>query len=348
LRWGSNPIVGDLKGMAWRADVATRQWQLAGQAELSESVSGLQGKSLFGSLFGRYRFDSRDAVSATMAARTGNTAAQSLQFAWEHVSPAWGQTQWRADFATGNRQQTARIGVDQTWSVGEAHSLSTSLAVERSDLFGVPSRSVLWGVLGTMPFLTGARVDLSVRGSNGGGTGFLNANARLSWPLRGGWSLIAQYTAARSQEPAHSFVVSALTTAAQTPVFAQPSSRSVQLSVRWDGSAGVASAPIGGAPGAGSGRIEGRVFFDQNYSGTRDANEGGVPNITVVLNGRFVTRTNEMGIYSFAPVAAGDYEVEMVPDNIPLPWAAVARGRVPVQVYVRSTAIVDFATQRDR
>ncbi|RYZ03466.1 MAG: hypothetical protein EOO24_13705, partial [Comamonadaceae bacterium] len=351
LRWGSNPIAGDLRGASWRADVSTRQWQLGGNVEVSESVSGLLGRSVFGNLFGRYRFDSRDAVSATVAARTGTFAAQSVQLTWEHLSPQWGQSQWRADLAHGRDQRVVRVGVDQAWPVAESQTLSTTLAFEQNEQAGVQARSVIWGVLGSMPLLATARLDLSLRGSNGLGSNsarFLNANARISWPLGGGWSVIAQYTAARGQESLNPAVVSALTTATQAPILVLPSSRSMLVAVRWEASAGRATAPIGGTPGSGSGRLEGHVFFDQDNNGKREASEGGVPNVTVLLNRRFVARTDAQGYYSFPAVAAGSYQIEVVPDNLPLPWAPAARGATATQVYMRGTTVTDFAVQRER
>ncbi len=83
-------------------------------------------------------------------------------------------------------------------------------------------------------------------------------------------------------------------------------------------------------------------------AGQREASEGGVPNVTVTLNRRFVARTDAQGYYSFLVVAAGTHQVEVVPDNRPLPWAPAARAHTAVQVYVRGTATANFATQRKR
>lgn len=352
LRWGSNPIAGDLRGVSWRGDVSTRQWQLGGSAELSESVSGLTGRSLFANAFGRYRFDSRDALSATLAARTGTFAAQSVQLNWEHLSD-WGQTQWRADLAHGRDSRFLRLGVDHAWNVGEGNTLSTSLALERNSPGGGSATGLSYGVLGSVPIAAGARLDLGLRGSHqlsGGGSAkpFLNANARLSLPLGAGWSFIAQYTAVRGQESLSPVVVSALTTATQAPILNLPSNRTLLLALRWEMRAGVASAPIGGTPGVGSGRVEGHVYLDQNGNGTREASEGGVPGVTVVLSQRYVTRTDAQGFYSFPQVAAGRYQVELVPDNVPLPWVPAQREPATVEVFVRDTARADFALQRDR
>ncbi|WP_345539167.1 SdrD B-like domain-containing protein, partial [Variovorax defluvii] len=238
------------------------------------------------------------------------------QFTWEHKSD-WGYTQWRTDAAHGIDTRVLRTGIDHAWSVGETQTLSTSLALEDAREQGLSRRTWLWGVLGTTPLPGGARLDLSLRGSRSTGEGdarFLNANARLSWPLGLGWSVIAQYSAARGQEALNPAVVSALTAATLAPQLFTSSSRSFMLALRYESRAGLASAPIGGAPGSGAGRLEGHVFFDQDSNGRREASEGGVPGVTVVLDRRYVARTDAQGFYSFAQVAAGPHELELIQD----------------------------------
>ncbi|MDM0000103.1 SdrD B-like domain-containing protein [Variovorax sp. J22P240] len=350
LRWGNESLPNDIQGASWRGDISTRQWQVGTNIELSDSVSGLGRRSTFGNVFGRYRFDSRDAVSSTLAARTGSFAAQSAQVTWEHKSD-WGYSQWRTDVAHGTDLRVVRTGVDHAWEVNEAQTLSTTLAFEQSSDTSFTARTALWGVLGTTPLAAGARLDLSVRGSNGIGnnpTNFLSANVRLTWALGQGWSLIAQYTDAHGRESLNPAVVSALTAATIQPVLLAPSTRSFMVALRFEERAGLASTPIGGAPGVGSGRLEGHVFLDQNNNGQREANEGGVPGVTVVLNGRFVARTDAQGFYSFPSVAAGSHEIEIVPDNLPLPWSNAGPPVRRVDVFVRGTASADFAIQRDR
>jgi hypothetical protein len=350
LRWGGDTLPSDLRGASWRGDISTRQWQLGTNIEFSDSVSGQRRSSVFGNVFGRYRFDSRDAVSATLAARTGSFAAQSAQLTWEHKSD-WGYTQWRTDVAHGTDLRVLRSGVDHAWSVGETQSLSTSLALEQSREQGVTRRSVHWGVLGTTPLAAGARLDLSVRGSNGLGANdsrFLSANVRLSWPLGLGWSFIAQYTAARGQESLNPAVVSALAAATLPAVLVTPSSRSFMVALRYESRTGLASAPIGGMPGSGAGRLEGHVFFDQDNNGRREASEGGVANVTVVLDRRYVARTDAQGFYSFPAVAAGAHEVELIQDNLPLPWSSAGSPSRRVEIYVRDTATADFPVQKER
>jgi hypothetical protein len=350
LRWGGDTLPNDLRGASWRGDISTRQWQLGGNIELSDSVDGPSRSSIFGNLFGRWRFDSRDAVSATLAARSGSFAAQSAQVSWEHRSD-WGYTQWRTDLAHGNALRVLRSGVDHAWAVGETQSLSTSLALEHSREQGVGKRTLYWGVLGTTPLPAGARLDLSLRGSHGTGdysARFLSANARLSWPLGLGWSFIAQYIAARGQESLNPSVVSALTAATLAPVLVTPSNRSFMVALRYESRSGLASAPIGGMPGSGAGRLEGHVFFDPDYNGRREASEGGVGNVTLVLDRRYVARTDAQGFYSFPQVAAGPHEIELIQDNLPLPWSSAGAASRRIEVRVRDTATADFPVQKER
>lgn len=351
LRWGSDTLPNNLRGASWRGDISTRQWQLGSSVEISDSVSGPGRGSLYANLYGRYRFDSRDAISGNVAARSGSYAAQSAQVTWEHQSD-WGFTQWRTDVAHGVDLRVLRTGVDHAWRVGESQTLSTSLAVEQSNRAGSSLRTVYWGVLGTTPLIAGARLDLSLRGSNGLGDNssrFLSANARLAWPLGGGWSFITQLTASRGREALDPTVVSALTTATQQPTLIVPSTRSFMLVLRYEGRAGSATAPIGGTPGTGDGRLEGHVYYDQNNNGRREANEGGVAGVTVRIDRRYVTQTDAQGFYSFPAVAGGNHEIEVVQDTLPLPWSSAPGASAQrVDIRVRGTAVSDFAVQKDR
>lgn len=354
LRWGSESLPSDLRGASWRADIATRQWQLSGNVELSDSVSAVKRPSLFTSMFGRYRLDSRDAVTANLAMRSGTYSAQSAQVTWEHQSD-WGYSQWRTDIAEGMGTQVLRTGIDHSWGASDSQKLSTSMAVEQSRQSSTMARRIHWGVLGSTPFAAGGRLDLSLRGSEslpgiaaGAPSRFISANVRLAWPMGKGWSFIAQMNASRGQETLDPTVVSALTTAAATPKTLTPSNRSFLLALRYEGSAGIPNAPIGGAPGSGSGRIEGYVFFDHDNNNRREASEGGVAGVGVRIDRRYVTQTDAQGFYSFPAVAPGIHEIELVQDNLPLPWSSDAAGTRRVDLRVRATAAVDLPVQKNQ
>jgi hypothetical protein len=347
LRWGTTTAASDLRGMYWRADTSARRWNLGWSAEASDSVSGLSGRSAFGSVYGRYSVDTRNTVGGTLSLRTGNGSGQSVQLSWDHGSD-WGQTQWRGNLQRAGGISTTFAGIDQVWLLPLSMTLATSLGWEQSRRAGITASVRYWGLLAGLAPTSQLNVDASVRGAHGESTDGLNANIGVSWRYNVNWSFIGRYTASRGNDPQSAQIVSALTAATLVPLIPVPSSRTLQLILRYEDRAGTVSAPLGGAPGVGAGALQGTVYFDADRNGRRDASEAGVPNITIVLDGRFVARTDPQGRYDFPWVAAGPHLVQIQTDNIPLPWSPLLRDAVPVTIGVRGTALADFALQRDR
>ncbi len=120
------------------------------------------------------------------------------------------------------------------------------------------------------------------------------------------------------------------------------------LTLRYRRAAGSHFAPLGGAPGAGSGEITGLVFLDANYNGRSDAGESGAPNLTVVLDGRFSVQTDAGGRFVFPVVATGRHVITVMADNLPLPWTLVNEGRAEFEVMTRDRTEVAIAAQRPR
>lgn len=347
LRWGSTNSASDLKGGYWRADTSARRWNLGWTVEASDSVSNLAGPSTFANTYGRYSLDSRNTLGATLSLRNGSGSGQSAEMSWGHVSD-WGQTQWRGNVQRAGAIRTMFAGVDQVWALALPFALSTSLGIEQSRGAGVSASVRSWGLLAAYAPTSQFTVDASLRGAHGASSDALNANVGVSWRYDLNWSLIGRYTESRGQDPQSAQIVSALTAAMLVPAVPTPASRSLQLFFRYQDRAGTVSAPLGGAPGSAGGALQGTVFFDADSNGRRDASESGTPNITVVLDRRFVTRTDAQGRYEFPWVAAGAHVLQVQTDNVPLPWSPILRDPVPVSVVVRSTTVTDFALQRDR
>nr|MBP6627003.1 carboxypeptidase regulatory-like domain-containing protein [Arenimonas sp.] len=128
-----------------------------------------------------------------------------------------------------------------------------------------------------------------------------------------------------------------------------PNDRYAYLSLRYDFSAGRARPVLGGPVGGASGTVSGSVFLDENADGVRSASEQPARSVTVMLDNRFVVRTDDQGRFTFERVAVGAHTVTVVPDNLPLPWMIERdRAQRPVSVTVRGDAVVDFGAQRPR
>lgn len=353
LRWGAAVLASDLQGAYWQADTATRQWQFGFNSELSDAVSSRDARSAYLSSYGSYRIDSRNGLSASLGLRALSNPAQSVMLAWDRAS-AWGQTQWRSDVVNATGLRTVRFGADHIWPLAAPATFTTSMAWERlTGGAGGPVNGWVWGLLGSLSPLANVSLDGSLRGTNrSDGSSSLIGNVAASLNLQRGWSLSLRYTESRGQEPLSSLLTSALSTALTSAnnanTLATQDSRSVQLLLTYQGRAGTSSRPLGGLPGGGAGSISGTVYFDTDNNGRREASEGGVPGVTVILDKRYVTRTDAQGRYEFAYVATGDHTIEVSADNVPLPWSPAARDPVKTVVLVRDITTQDFAVQRDR
>ena len=103
------------------------------------------------------------------------------------------------------------------------------------------------------------------------------------------------------------------------------------------------------SPGAAAGGIRGSVFLDENGDGVRSASELPAVNVTVLLDGRYAVRTDSQGEFEFPRVATGAHTVQVVPDNLPLPWFLAEDGESrAVEVRVRDTTRVDIGARRQR
>lgn len=346
LRWATASMPGDLRGGYWRADLFTRQWQLGWSLEGSDTTTGAWGRSAFGNIHGRYLVTVRDALGATVAVRTGNGWARSLQVDWDRASE-WGNTHSRGRVLHAADGHTYFLGLDQTWPTATPALLTTSLGWQRHE--GALGRTSLWSwaVLGSVSPLARFTLDASLQGTHGERRTALFANVGAAWQLTRDWTLAARYTHARGEEPLAAEVVSALTAATVAARMPVPDNRSLQVVLRYEVRAGAATVPLGGTRGAGAGRLSGTVYYDHDNNGRREATEAGVPNVIVVLDGRFAVRTDGQGRYDFPWVVAGEHVVQVQPDNVPLPWSPKQREPSKTQVEVRGHTVEDFALWRE-
>ena len=250
-----------------------------------------------------------------------------------------------------------QVTLDHTWHMPAGTRLSTSLALTRDTTSSysdggrtLPAstvRRVGIGVLGGGDITNNLSVDANLQynliSRNGTGSG-VYGNLNLNWRLSSQWSVVGTYYDNRD-DTARLFVLDPLVPA----IDALPAqrSRAVLLSLRYEDRAGSAVIPLGGRPGSPAGTVSGTLYLDLNDNGRRDAGEPGAANVTVLLDGRFPTRSDEAGRFEFPFVAAGVHRVTVIPDNLPLPWA-LGDAKHEVSVDARSTATLDIGARRIR
>jgi SdrD B-like domain len=172
-----------------------------------------------------------------------------------------------------------------------------------------------------------------------------SADVSLTYQLARSWELLFTYYENRIGSWTPLTVTSPLTPPVPTPQASQ-GQQGIFLTLRWQQSRGGHFVPLGGAPGAGSGRLTGVVYLDANENGRYDAGEAGAPNVTVILDGRFSTRTDTNGRFDFPAVVAGHHVVTVQSDNLALPWTLVNQGRTEVDVTTRDRIDVNIAAVR--
>ncbi len=256
---------------------------------------------------------------------------------------------------------------ERAWKVfaGQALGPQASLQIGSDFSDAALAGQLRWSATGGLTLVRhgnpGLDVALALNGQSGtvGGTASLRRftlpggstpgtalNLGLNWRIGPGWSLAA--AASRSVGAVAPLQLGPGTAAPALPgtEARAPTQNFAWLTLRYDFDAGQAHAPVGGALGSGGGGIEGLVFLDDNGNGLFDATEKVAPNVTVTLDGRFVTRTDSNGRYQFPFVAAGSHRVEVAADVLPLPWNFDAESQRQVTVNRRATARADFSARR--
>ncbi len=167
-------------------------------------------------------------------------------------------------------------------------------------------------------------------------------NLGANWRIDPRWSLEGYY----NRSTGRSRFNPSLDPLAPLPVFVPDSDRSFYAVLRYEFDAGSRNVPLGGKAADGGGRIEGTVYFDANRSGTQEASETGVPNVTVFLDNRYAVRTDSQGRFEFPFVASGPRTVTVRPDTLPLPWNVVDQGQVKLDVRLRESVSLTIPVQR--
>jgi hypothetical protein len=350
LYWGHQPLASDYQGGYYRAAFGSRRWTLDGGFDYLTPVEGDGDATVFGTGYARYRISSRLGVGGGGNVRTGDSSAWSI-FGFVDQENSYGIGRAQADYATDELRDRAQLTLSQTWDTPAGTRLGSSLIVGSDRCADETSTTVGIAVNGGGDLRSNLTVDLNARWDSVSGserTDNILATAALTWRFARGWSLGANYYVSRNSWRVPLGITSPID---DLPLFDErrADDQGYYLSLRYEWQAGSRAAPLGGGgPGVGSGSVHGFLFLDENDNGIMDAGERGAPNVMVLLNGRFPARTDAEGRFEFPSVAAGNHELRVVPDNIPLPWTVADDGRTPIEVSVRTRTFVTLAARRQR
>ena len=359
INWGGLAMNSDVQGGYYRFQYQTLRWSGDAAIESLRSVSGVSSPGQYASGDLRYRVSRDLSVGGGGAVRT-YSGRGTQAFAYAQSMNALGATRGQidvADASAGNRSQG--ITLDHNWNALGSIRLGTSLnyttqqVAQPSGLSGTPQSSkrdtLSWALNGGGYVFDNLSFNLNVqarRTLSGPVDDALYVTAGLIWNLNRAWSLSANATSGTGRYVSN--VVSLDPLAAPVEEVARPNQRSYLFVLRYEDRAGTPVAPLGGRIGSGGGEIAGFVYFDANANNIRDASEPGVPNVVVVLDGKFSTRTDQQGRFNFPFVAAGDHAVSVIADNLPLPWQLINEGMTKITVSPRRNETVNIPAVRNQ
>jgi len=240
-----------------------------------------------------------------------------------------------------NRRERQSIAASVDWDMPERVRLMTELRVEDNlDQRGRTRREELstlfrFGLMGNVSMGLNASLYRTA-GELYEEEGGLSLSADASWSFLDRWTGTASLYRNQASVAAVDFLPGAMAGDTGTSSF--------WLSVSYRQASGRRYADVGRRYDgtSGSGTLDGQVFFDGNRDGVRQPSEEAAAGVIVVLDGRYETRTDQNGYYSFMPVPTGDHEVIALMDNLPLPWGLEDETPRRARVAYRTTATISF------
>jgi hypothetical protein len=366
LRFGDYTLASDNRGAYWRVDTGGLRLVWGGGIDVEEDNPGRergrlssQRTSLSGNA--QYRLNRSDSLGmnaqvnltryargASLAAVGDGTRSLNASGYYQTRFADWGRTrfrltvhrnevlvandlpasgeeaEWEQDWIRG-RFETMRPEFVTT--LGLARDRSNGIAETRPTA-GVNFRAWTggdWSISGNLRY-TSRTSNLS---TSRGLSGTLNTEKRLA----GGWRVGASLSLNQA-------IVNVNATAFGAPQVARSNDKAAYVYLRWEGAGGSTARGVGvrhtGSSGAGS--VDGFVFFDGNRDGERQSGEDGVPNVEVLLDGRYRALTDRNGHFEFPLVATGAHRLTLTLETVPLPWGAPAEKSVSVDVPLRGQA----------
>jgi hypothetical protein len=360
LLWTDVQIANDQQGGYWRGDYRSLALTVSGGLEVNQSnidddPMRAGNLSRLGYATVNYRVDRATSVGGSLSLQS--LSPRGLTPESNQIYAATAFLAYRSDFGISRidlqrgesnpeisqGDEVTSVALNQDWTTFAPLAVSTQLAQAWETRQGTRQNRTTLGASVQGPLalrLTGFANAVAVRidGPTGAETDF-NVNAGLNWALSRRWSLFGQ-VAVNTVDPSPPLP------GQQALPFMRDTR--VLFGIRYEETRGTPIATVGVAPGQGTGRLVGQVFFDENGDGRRQPNELGAPNITVYLDGRFPAQTDAEGRFAFPLVTAGTHALRIQNERLPLPWTLDDATPTSVTVPVRGEAVLDIPLTRLR
>lgn len=242
------------------------------------------------------------------------------------------EVEWEQDWITG-RYETMRP--ELTTTLGFARDRSEGLKELE------PTAGVSFRVWPDADWTVGGTLRYTARNGNLATSRGLSGTLDTEKTLQGGWVIGASLSLNQA-------VVEVPALGIGAPQVSRSNDKFASVYLRWEGAQGGGFQGAGvHAPGAvGAGSLGGIVFFDANRDGEQQLDENGVPNVEVVMDGRYRATTNRLGRFDFPLVGTGRHQLTLTLETVPLPWGAAPEQAVSSDVPLRGQATVRIPVVR--
>jgi hypothetical protein len=366
MAWQGSALGGNSQGGYYRWSQVGLRTQVEAQVSTLRPVDPAAGGiklNQAGASISR-RIDQQLGVGGVIQVSGGTTDSVQVS-GYSELHRPWADMRLLAGLETSDGQIVLRrLSADQAWlQLPSEMRLSTSLALNSTSAgaqstSGAPlinyGTSVQLGITGGVDVSDRLALGLNAQASlpvSVQAARIYNVNASLQWRLTPGWSLAGALALSQSsglKSPTTASPIPGLPGTFAPYAYPAASSHDLWLTLRYDFAAGSAVVPIGGRSGAGGGTIVGTVYLDDNRNGRHDAIEARATNVSVMLDGRYATRTDAQGHFEFPFVAPGPHTVQVVAETLPLPWMMPAGEVSRVEVTPRETIRLEIGAARDR
>lgn len=349
LAWGDAPLSQDAWGHYYRLNYQFARWLWSLNFDHIYSVSGQSFTGEYLNINARYQALRQRVYGTHLALRRDeqDLAVDSQTF-FEYINRI-GAQRWQWDYRWQPDLTLMQINVDQTAELYTGQRISfTGSAFHEKNRFKTNTTGVSAGIYGNVPLNNAWSIDgnarISLTDQATKQSLVQDFNMSLNWRPSASWDWTLRLY--KSQSRQHLQGLDPLAPPSLSAV-QQQGHQTLLLTLRHQQQTGRHYPIVGGRTGDPYGRIQGEVFLDANQDGIRNANEDAASDITVILDGRFIKRTDEMGRFVFDFVKIGTHQLTVNADELPLPWQInEPHSSQSIQAQVRQTTYVSIgATQ---
>lgn len=345
LAWGDAPFSQDAWGHYYRLNYQFARWLWSLNLDHVYSVSGQSFAGEYLNFNARYQALRQRVYGTHVALRQDqHDLAVDSQTFFEYIN-RMGAQRWQWDYRWQPDLTVMQLNVDQTAELYTGQRISlTGSAFHENNRLTTDTTGVSAGIYGNVPLNNAWSIDgnarLSLTDQATKQSLLQDFNMSLNWRPSTDWEWTLRVYKSQSRQQLQGLDPLA---PPSMQTLQQQDHQTLLLTLRHQQQTGRHYPIVGGRTGDPYGRIQGEVFLDANQDGIRNANEDAASDITVILDGRFIKRTDEMGRFVFDFVKIGTHQLTVNADELPLPWQINEQhSSQSIQAQVRQTTYVSI------